>query len=121
VHISVMLSNEGSVPIGKTNGRVLINQVLPLANELMKKAKQGSILDPNQDWVAWPVLSKKDLNLDWTIEPKERDTQEIDFVIPSYVKTIRVRSFIRNPGTKENTWDKISFYDIEAVTERRNP
>jgi hypothetical protein len=64
--------------------------------------------------VSWPLLDepyKSKINV--AIEPGEIDKLEYEFIIPSYIETIKIYSYFENKESHPIGWSQTTIYDLK--------
>ena len=123
LQVSIELSNKGNTRLLLDKGYVNVEQVKPLTDCIDKKrCASEQIKDalntayPKGEGFSWPLLAKRMIETKLDIEPGETDYIDVEFVIPSEVKAIRVYTFLRNNKKSDETskefgwWSKSEIY-----------
>lgn len=113
VYVSITLTNLGKMPISLNLEKVWLQKVLPIDNTIEDKIKQNIDLISEKGFIDWPLVGKPyQRAIDIEIYPSESDTLTYEFIIPSYIKTIRLYSFYQ----KENSikgWRLASLHKLQ--------
>jgi hypothetical protein len=114
VHIATRIENVGKTELDLDSGIIRIQQILPLHNKVSDKLIAGtSLVDEKWKIVLWPTVcpSYYFKGLEVNIAPGEDETIEHEFIIPSYIETAKIYSFIQTKG-EEFGWDRTTIYHI---------
>jgi hypothetical protein len=127
--VNLVTKNVGDILLTIQQGDAWVQQIDPCPGEIASKLQAGeNVLDEDGHQVLWPSL--EDRRLRWKrgeleIEPGESDQVELDFLLPTYVRTVRVYSYLRN--TRKRRWKRdigwriSATYDIPESQARSEP
>ena len=123
--LKVEVENTGNsiLPLRKSITRV--QQILPILpcikdaacakNEINYSLRH---VERNSNRFSWPMISERKniLESSINIEPDEKETFDLEFVLPSTVKSIRVYNYWRNEkkgvGDNEKGWSASKYYNF---------
>ena len=109
------MNNKGNIPLVLKSGDIRIQKVLPLSSKIIKiLEKDRSPILPDEFKVPWPLLDHFEPNLNINIEPGEDDRSNYEFIIPSYIKTVRIYTAFTNPEKPQLVWAESIIYDIKG-------
>lgn len=118
VRATVKVSNVGEVRVDFAKSVHQLNQVIPVEKGLLRRFREGDQYGlTGTTRIAWPLLAEQESQpRDLFLEPKESQTQHVDFLIPDGPELIEVRSFYPNTAVGDkNTvvgWQVVSLLDI---------
>jgi len=113
VYVSITLENLGKRPVNFSSEKVWLQKVLPIDKSIKDRIEQNVSLISEKGRLGWPLIGEpyqKEIDID--IYPGESDTLNYEFVIPSYIKTIRLYSFYQRQGSNKG-WRLASLYDLK--------
>ncbi len=132
IHVSISISNPGKRLLNLESGIIRIHKILPLSKDISKmlKNKKNPISEESCK-VSWHRIGKEYTPmLNIKIQPGEEDNLECEFIIPSYVQTVKIYSYFAKRQRKQNSnsmietshlanlqntdigWGKETIYDI---------
>lgn len=145
VHVGVIISNPGLRRLELRHGTFRIQGIMPLGDIIKEKIKKGEAVIPKDDAIVeWPTIGKiyvnedrkteiiceneyenRDIKID--IDPGESQKLVVEFLIPSFVKAVRIYSHVyRDKSCWENAisfcgfengkkigWYEVSIYDLK--------
>jgi hypothetical protein len=114
LRVSIVISNPGKRLLDLESGIIRVQKVLPLDSKIQ------NMFDRNENPVSgeyykvpWPRIGKSyEPKFDVKIEPGEEDNQDYEFIIPSYVKTVKVYSYFAKQESPPIGWKESTIYDI---------
>ncbi len=113
VYASISLSNVGKRPVHFNSITVWLQKILPLDKNIKYKMEQGTKIINEKGDVEWPLIGELyQSTIDIKIEPGEKDKINYEFLVPSYVKTVKLYSFLQKEGTNIG-WSLASIYDLK--------
>lgn len=114
IYVSIKLENLGKIPVNFSSEKVWLQKILPIDKNIKDRIEQDVSLISEKGRVDWPLIGEsyqKEIDID--IYPGESDTLNYEFVIPSYIKTIRLYSFYQNQKQGFNKgWRLVSLHDL---------
>jgi len=115
IHISITIENIGKIPLDLKSAIIRIHKLLPLDSSIRKRLnKNKHPIFEGEIRVTWPIIDTPYiLVLNRKIDPGEKDNLDVEFIIPSYIKTIRVYSYFERQNNPPLGWSKATIYDIE--------
>lgn len=145
VHVGVIISNPGVRRLELRHGTFRIQGIMPLADVIKEKINKGEAIIPKDDGIVkWPTIGKIYLNendkreviceneyenreININIDPGETQKLVVEFLIPSFVKAVRIyshvyrdksfwenfKSFCRFEKVEKYGWYEVSIYDLE--------
>jgi hypothetical protein len=119
LHLSLSIENTGESLVSLRTADVRVQQILPLDPSLQTTLNDEKFVVPrDSNLVPWPTLCRYLAKLDMDIEPKETDTVDFDFFVPSAVKTVRIYSYLENAAdtskTRQIGWNLGTIYDASS-------
>ena len=122
VHVSIKISNAGKTTLDLTSGIIRIQKILPLdpkISEIIERNEnpipQGSLI------VAWPRIGDSyEPSLNIKIEPGESDILKCEFIIPSYVKAVKIYSYFEKQKDSQTGWSATTIYDLKRKKDETN-
>ncbi|MCP4989048.1 MAG: hypothetical protein GY928_24220 [Colwellia sp.] len=122
VHVSVSISNQGKRFLDLKSGTIRIQKIMPLAKEIADKiANNQDPISSISHKVPWPNLCDPyEPVLEVGIMPGEIDQINCEFIIPSYVQSVKIYSFFKKDQKQRKGLTKTTIYDIipQSVTHR---
>ena len=114
LHISTLINNVGKTSLDINSGIIRVQQILPLDPKISEKIKHNqSPIDQEAMIVLWPRIGdpyKPKINL--KIEPGESDTVKCEFIIPSYIQTVKIYSYFAKSQDSGIGWSTATIYDL---------
>ncbi|MCD4674576.1 MAG: hypothetical protein K8S18_01080 [Desulfobacula sp.] len=119
LHVVTTISNTGDVLISIISGITWIQQMTPLHTNVIDSIKIGinPVLQGKTE-IDWPLLEEQ--KFEWKkgkfeIEPGENDQIHYDFILDSYVETVKIYSFYKNvmKHGRELGWSVTTIYDLQ--------
>jgi hypothetical protein len=108
LRVGIELSNTGSAKMMIGKATIWVQQILPMlscpkdgvcvadeTNDAIKNIKRKN------DHFGWPLIAERNGNVEYSIEPGEKQLLEFEFIVPPEVKVARVYSYFRNEKLKE--------------------
>lgn len=112
IYVSIKLENLGKRPISLSSEKVWLQKILPVDKNIKDKIEQDINLTAEKGNIDWPLIGEPyQKEIDIEIYPGESDTLNYEFIIPSYVKTIRLYSFYQKDGSIKG-WRLASLHDL---------
>lgn len=110
----IKLENKGNVTAFLTKGKVRVQKILPLASHIKKRIESDQSLIPNKELVVdWPVIGPTIIDgFKSEIRSGETDEFDVDFIVPSYVKSIKLYSYFDRVTDSTLGWKHSSFHDL---------
>ncbi|MEW6657874.1 MAG: hypothetical protein AB1424_04360 [Thermodesulfobacteriota bacterium] len=125
VHVGVIISNPGVRRLELRHGTFRIQGIMPLADMIKEKIEKGEAIIPKDDGIVkWPTIGKiyvddnqkreviceneyenRDINID--IDPGESQKLIVEFLIPSFVKAVRIYSHVYRD---QSSWEKVKYF-----------
>jgi hypothetical protein len=94
VHVAITVSNPGKRPLYLEHGTFRIQAILPLDIEIADQIKRDvkNIIPPGFMIVQWPQVGNayEKVPINQRIDPGESDKLNAEFIIPSFLQTIKV-------------------------------
>lgn len=120
LHVTVDISNPGSVLLSLISMQTRVQQVRPLSAKLAESIQQG--LEPvkvGHTEIDWPLIDSRELKMEknkFEIEPGEHQEIQFDFILDSEVQTVLVYSYLENQVKREREigWDSTILYDLDT-------
>jgi len=124
VHVGVIISNPGVRRLELRRGTFRIQGIMPLADMIKEKIEKGETIIPKDEGIVkWPTIGKiyvdenekreviceneyenRDINID--IDPGESQKLIVEFLIPSFVKAVRIYSHVYRD---QSSWEKVKY------------
>lgn len=120
------VTNTGKVVIRLNYCKVLVQQILPISNELKSSINRidkddiqngigESVFYDTESLIAWPKIGCR--KIEWekektVIEPGESEEFQYEFILYEPIQKVRVISYYRNSKLPEIGWRKTNLYDI---------
>jgi len=122
VHVSIKITNTGKTTLYLTSGIIRIQKILPLDPKVSERIERNESPIPQDSLiVAWPRIGdsyKPQLNI--KIEPGESDKLKCEFIIPSYVKTVKIYSYFKEQKDSPTGWSVTTIYDLKRKKDETN-
>jgi hypothetical protein len=115
LQVSVTITNAGKHLVAIGDADITVQQILPLPDNISKNivTKQDSV--PRDAFVIpWHGLCRYARPSKISVEPGEHDTTTFDFVIPAWVRLVKIYSFFKHPKIG---WHETVVYEIKGSTE----
>lgn len=122
IRSSITAENTGKSLVRPKTEYITVVQITPLPRAIYKELKDN--MDPipygsgtfHTKWrMPWQGLCQYIISLKNKIEPNESDTQDVDFVVPSWLKTVGVYTFIQNNSDKNGLgWHAFTVYNLKG-------
>ena len=114
INIGVTIENKGNIPLVLKLGDIRIQKILPLDPLISKALKENrSPISQDEFKVLWPLLDHYKAKLNVDIEPGESDRSNYEFIIPSYIRTVKIYTAFTNPEKSQLVWSESTIYDIK--------
>lgn len=129
--IIVTVTNAGNVLLPLVFGKVFVQQIRPMLNDLwalirgagssaLREGKVEGLFQEGGRQIAWRELGYRESTWgegELEIEPGEREELQYDFILDEAVQTIRVISYLRNAkrGEPEVGWRLTTIYDLQEA------
>lgn len=131
VYLSVIVTvtNVGNVLLTLKSGKVIVQQIRPLLDDLrtlvkeasgdaLREGKIESLFQEENSQIAWCELGYRQSiwgDKEVEIEPKESEEIQYDFILDEAIQTVRVISYFRNEkrGEPEVGWRLTTVYDLQ--------
>ena len=115
IHASITISNIGKRILSLESGTVYIQKIIPLDKSIEDLINNNQHpISKEYKIVSWPLLDepyKSKINV--AIEPGEIDKLEYEFIIPSYIETIKIYSYFENKESHPIGWSQTTIYDLK--------
>ena len=122
VHVSITITNAGKTTLDLASGVIRIQKILPLDPKIKERIDRNENPIPKDSMiVAWPRIGdsyKPPLKI--KIKPGESDILKSEFIIPSYVKTVKIYSFFTNEKESKTGWSATTIYDLKRKKDETN-
>jgi hypothetical protein len=117
LHISTIISNVGKSSLEINSGIIRVQQILPLDQIISEKIKRNeSPIDQEAMIVLWPQIGDTySPKINMKIEPSENDRVKCEFIIPSYVRTIKIYSYFKKAEDSTVGWSTATIYDFNKI------
>lgn len=117
VRVSITISNPGKRLLDFESGIIRIQKILPLDSKIRSIFERNESPISKKDYkVRWPRIGKSyEPQLDIKIEPGEEDNLDYEFIIPSYVKTVKIYSYFSKQENPPLGWAKSTIYDLKEI------
>ncbi len=96
VHVAITVSNPGKRPLYLENGTFRIQGILPLDREMAEQVKRdvNKLIASGVMVVQWPQVgnSYEKVPINQRIDPGESERLNMEFIVPSFLQTIKVYS-----------------------------
>ena len=115
LNVTVSHENKGKRLIRMEEADIWVQVIDPLHPAIAEMLAQGR--DPVQGddhVVQWPLLCRQLSGQPLELEPNERHEDVYDFVIPAYIRTVRIYTYYANPDKDGIGWSKATIYDIDS-------
>lgn len=113
LHVAVAHENRGKTLIRLRGGDIRIQQVLPLSSTMAESLAQGTPLVPDgESTVPWPMLCRRVSEQAFELEPNETHEAVNDFIIPSYVTTVKVYTYYAHAQKYGIGWTNATFHNL---------
>jgi hypothetical protein len=128
IQLSVTAKNTGKRLVELTTADITVAQIMPLSAAIDDDIKNGkdpinlSLHGSNNErtnWnIPWKGLCRYSIPFSVKIEPEESDTEDVDFIIPTWLKTIGVYTFLKNDKDNQGLgWHAFSIYNLRGSTD----
>lgn len=131
--VRVRLSNVGDVLLSLESAEVRVQQLSPVPVDLVQAVRKGKDLtSPDDPEANWPEVGYREFTWEsgsFEIEPKERDSVVMDFVVDQEIDAVRIYSYFRNVKKEgpDIGWGLTTQHDLpsrplgkpEAVSDQR--
>jgi len=115
LHVSIIVSNVGKRPLDLGFGIIRVQKILPLDPKVSETIKRNETpIDQKAMIVLWPRIGKPykpEINM--KIQPDESDRVSCEFIIPSYVQTVKIYSFFTKSEDSPIGWPTTTIYDLK--------
>jgi len=117
LHISTIVSNVGKRSLEINSGIIRVQQILPLDPKISEKIKRNeSPIDQEAMIVLWPRIGNPyKPNISIKIEPGESDRVTCEFIIPSYIRTVKIYSYFTKAEDSPIGWSTATIYDLKKI------
>jgi hypothetical protein len=121
LHVNATISNVGEVLLSLIHLETRVQQVVPLADDVLDLVSTGENLVPEGETeVAWPLIALHEVRLErgkCEVEPGESQEIHHDFILDTEVKTVEVYTYLINEKKRDHeiAWDLTTLYDIDEV------
>jgi hypothetical protein len=102
LRVGIKVENIGQVRALTSETIIRVQQILPIAHCAQPDKcisvdlnKEVNNINSDFDRLDWPLLVKRVSSDGREIEPSERENLDFEFVVPDYIKVVRVYTFIR--------------------------
>jgi hypothetical protein len=118
---SITVENTGKYLVSIDNIDVRVQQISPLSDNISKHISETTDPAPkNQMHIPWPLICRYWRPFHRRIEPGESDTFEVEFLVPAWLKTIRVYTYLKNLAlTEEVGWDKVTVFEMKGGADEK--
>lgn len=119
IHITVIHENRGNTLIKLNQADIRLQRVMPLPRNVSDKLKNlNNPIRKNELVIRWPLLCRRLLKHTLELEPNETHESINEFVVPSYVKIIRIYTYYPNEEKNSIGWAKATIYNVENEEKR---
>lgn len=122
VHVSITITNAGKTTLDLASGVIRIQKILPLDPKISERIERNENPIPQDSLiVAWPRIGDSyEPPLNIKIEPGESDMLKSEFIIPSYVKTVKIYSYFEKQKDSPTGWSTTTIYDLKRKKDETN-
>lgn len=115
VHVASKIENVGNTNLNLDSGIMRLQKILPLDSRISAKIEAKSSPIDEDYIVPWPTIgpSYELEKIAVKIAPGEEETLEHEFIIPSYVETVKIYSFIGKKGEPIG-WHRTTIYHLKT-------
>jgi hypothetical protein len=96
VHVAITVTNPGKRPLYLKNGTFRIQGILPLDINMDKQIKNDAnkLILPGFIGVQWPQIGNgyENVPINERVDPGESEKLNVEFIIPSFLQTIKIYS-----------------------------
>ena len=96
VHVAITVTNPGKRPLYLNNGTFRLQGILPLDVNMDKQIKKDAskLIPPGLIGVQWPQIGNayENVPINERVDPGESEKLNIEFIIPSFLQTIKIYS-----------------------------
>ncbi len=96
VHVAITVTNPGKRPLYLKNGTFRIQGILPLDINIDEQIKNdvNKLIPPGLIGVQWPQIGNayENVPINERVDPGESEKLNIEFIIPSFLQTIKIYS-----------------------------
>jgi hypothetical protein len=96
VHVAITVTNPGKRPLYLKNGTFRIQGILPLDINVNEQIKNDAnkLISPGLIGVQWPQIGNayEKVPINERVDPGESEKLNIEFIIPSFLQTIKIYS-----------------------------
>lgn len=117
VRASITIDNIGKIPIDLSSAIIRIQKILPLDDSLNERINRNEHLIFKGDLIVdWPMIEDPyKIDLKHKINPGEKDNVDVEFMIPSYIKTVKIYCYFERETSPPFGWSKSTIYDLKRI------
>lgn len=118
IHLTVRVTNRGSVLVRLGKGCAWVEQLAPLPPAIQDSISGGDdIVQPGRVDAEWLLLQKRDLAQDHLLEidPGETDQIEFDFAIDASIRRVLIYSYLANTRRRTGGWNLNTIHEIPTT------
>lgn len=67
--------------------------------------------------ILWRGVCRYFRPIEINIEPGESHTETVEFIIPSWLKTVRIYTYLKNATVKDYGWYVVTIYDVKGAAD----
>jgi hypothetical protein len=115
---SITTDNVGTSKIGISTIDIKIQQILPLPHSASESNLKFKRMMPADDVrIDWPIICRYARPFEVVIEPGESDTNDVDFIVPAWLKTLRVYAYLDNKFNTGYGWHAATIYNVTGAND----
>lgn len=120
VGVSVKIENAGRRLVNIENGKVWLQKILPIPRDIKKLIDSNQLLIPkDKREVQWNIIGKiYNEEIKAEILPGETDELEYDFIIPCYVKVVKLYSHYGKQDDDALVWQHTSVHEVKEINNK---
>ena len=120
IQTQTIIQNTGNRSVSGLYGNVSVRKVLPLPENIKGRIQDGkSIVLEDYEVVDWPTIGKsREFEDSFHLLPSEQDTLYFDFIVPCYVTTINLYSWLAKDPEAPSFWAHSSVHDLSVELSR---
>jgi hypothetical protein len=115
IQLSITTENTGKSLAHIDKADLRVQQISPLPKNVIAYVTEKQIPVPHDYLhIEWKLLCRYVRPFPVTLEPGESDTNDVEFVIPAWLKTVKIYSYLENTSGEEYGWHATTIYDING-------
>lgn len=123
VHVQANLKNIGTTIVSPDYAEMRLRKIVPVPDDILPALRKG--FDPvpeRKSEYEWPAFVTREWKFDsneFEIEPSEKDSLHVDFIIPNEISVIELYFFIRNQRKKRKKlgWSDTRIFSFNRASQ----